>query len=454
MTRRQLYTLLATIIGSGIVFLDGSVVNLALPHIATDLHASFAGLQWIIDGYLLSLSALILLGGSLGDIVGQKKVYLTGLVGFGVASILCGIAPNVSALIAIRILQGIFGALVVPSALAIINTNFEPEKRAHAIGRWTALSSVVIAIGPLVGGTIIDKASWRWIFFINVPLLVITILFALAGIIEHQNEKVRKIDLTGGLLAMLGLGGLTYGLIEGPVQNWRAQSLIPLIAGVIIFAYFIWFERRQSDPMLKLDLFKSGNFTAANLATFAMYGALGGFFFALVIFLQTTAGYSSLAAGATLLPVTIFLLALSSRMGALAGKHGPRLFMTIGPILSGLGILLLAPLGSHAPYLTTVMPGILLFALGLSITVAPLTATVMGSVALGDSGIASAINNAVSRVAGLIVIALLGLFGAAHAYVFAALLCSGLAILAGVISYLMIQNHPLAKSAKAQESAA
>jgi EmrB/QacA subfamily drug resistance transporter len=439
----QRLTLWATIIGSGVVFLDGSVVNLALPSIGRSLGVGFGGLQWIIDGYLLSLSALILLGGSLGDILGRKRVYIIGLVGFAIASLLCGISPNAPVLIAMRMLQGIFGALMVPGALAIINTNFEPEKRGKAIGTWTAWTSGIIALGPLIGGYLIDHGSWRLIFYINVPLLIACYLLGSKAIKESKDTRVRRVDTTGAILAMLSLGGITYGLIEGPVRHWDAFTLIPLALGAILFGFFLWFENHNKDPMLEMSLFKSRNFSGANAATFAMYGALGGFFFVFVIYLQERLGYSSLHAGLTQLPITLFLLGLSSKVGALCSKYGPRRFMTAGPILAGLGIAFLVSLDKGASYWTDILPGIILFGLGLAITVAPLTTTVLGSVKSEQSGIASAVNNAVSRVSGLVVVALLGLFGAANAYKFAAILCSALAILAGILSFLLIRTEQL-----------
>lgn len=442
MTRTQRLALLATILGSGVVFLDGSVVNLALPQMGKELHVGFAGLQWVIDGYLLSLSALILLGGSLGDILGRKRTYMLGVVGFAVASLLCGFAPNAGILIFMRIVQGIFGALMVPGALAIINTNFEKESRAAAIGKWTAWTSAIIAIGPLVGGSLIDQGSWRLIFFINPPLLAVCYLIGAKAIEESKDSRVRRIDTAGAIMAMIGLGGITYGLIEGSAQHWSTLPVISLILGVVVFAAFLWFERHNKDPMLELDLFKSRNFSGANVSTFAMYGALGGFFFAQLIYLQNVVGYSSLQAGMTGLPVTLLLITLSSRIGVLSSKIGPRLFMTLGPITAGVGILLLLHIGKGSSYLIDIFPGMVIFGLGLASTVAPLTTTVLGSVGRDQSGIASAINNAVSRVAGLVVIALLGLFGASHAYRFAAILCGSLAIIAGIISFLAIQNQP------------
>jgi EmrB/QacA subfamily drug resistance transporter len=440
MTSKQRRMLWAVIIGSGVVFLDGSVVNLALPKMAELLHAGFSDQQWIVDGYLLTLSALILLGGSMGDILGRKKIYMWGVVGFGIASLFCSVAQNTEMLIVARIIQGIFGAMMIPGALALINTNFPSNLRGKAIGTWTAATSAIIAAGPLVGGYLIDALSWRWIFIINVPLLLLVIWLGLPSIKESKSVNKRSIDLVGAGLAVVALGGLTYGLIEGPVTHWGWLPVTALVVGAVAAGLFVWCERKRRDPMLPLRLFGSHNFTGVNITTFAMYGALGGFFFILTIYLQTTLHYSSIAAGLATLPVSIILIFLSRRVGAVADKLGPRWFLTGGPILAGLGILLLLPLGPGSEYLWHVLPGILLFGLGLAATVAPLTTTVLASVEEGDSGIASAVNNAVSRVSGLIVVALLGLFGAGQAYPFAVLLCGGLAIVAGILSALLIRN--------------
>lgn len=433
----------AVIIGSGVVFLDGSVVNLALPKMAHLLNTGFSGQQWIVDGYLLTLSALILLGGSLGDILGRKKVYLWGVVGFGVASLLCAIAPTIEMLIGARIIQGVFGALMIPGALALIDTNFSAAARGKAIGMWTAATSAIIAAGPLVGGYLIDAVSWQMIFLINVPLLIAVVWLGLPAIKESKTAVRRTIDWWGAGLAVVALGGVAYGLIEGPVTHWGLPSLVALVGGAVAAGVFVWCEHARKDPMLPLRLFRSRNFTGVNITTFAMYGALGGFFFILTIYLQTTLGYESMQAGLATLPVSVMLIFLSGRVGALAGKLGPRWFMTAGPILAGLGILLLLPLHAGSDYIWNVLPGILLFGLGLATTVAPLTTTVLASVKEDDSGIASAVNNAVSRVSGLIIVALLGLYGAGQSYQFAVILCGSLAILAGIMSALLVRNVPV-----------
>lgn len=450
---RQL-ALLATILGSAVVFLDGSVVTLALPAISNDLGAGFSALQWIVDGYLLSLSSLMLLGGSLGDILGRKRVYLLGLVGFGVCSLLCGIAPSDEFLIGFRLLQGVFGALLVPGSLAIINTNFPRQDRGRVIGQWSAWSGAATAIGPLLGGYLIDAVSWRWIFLINVPLLTICIALVIKGVQESKDERTRRVDVKGSVLAALALGGITYGLIQGPVDKWGTGSVLPLALGLIFALVFLWSEKVSRDPMVPLPLFKSRNFSGSNAMTLAMYGALSGFMFALVIYLQTKMGYSAIKAGISLLPVTLLLLLLSGRMGKLSTQYGPRLFMTVGPIIAGLGVLSLVNYGPEDSYLIFLLPRVILFGIGLSIMVAPLTTTVMTSVAESSSGIASAINNVVSRVGGLVVVALLGLLGTDDVFKFSMVLCGFLAIAAGVISFVTIDNSNALKPEPAKKGVA
>jgi EmrB/QacA subfamily drug resistance transporter len=338
------------------------------------------------------------------------------------------------------VLQGVFGALLVPGGLAIINTNFPDGQRPRAIGQWSAWSALAAAVGPLLGGVIVDSFSWRWIFFINVPLVVVCAVLALHGVRESHDKEARHLDVQGAVLAVLALGGITYGLIEGPGSHWGLGAVLAIVAGVVSFGLFLLAEWREKDPMVHLSLFASRNFTAANITTFAMYGALSGFFFAFVIYLQTRMGYSTLQAGLGTLPVTIFLLTLSGKIGALSGKIGPRIFMTVGPLLAAGGIASLHGLQPGDSYALHILPGVMLFGLGMSSLVAPLTVTVMSSVSKEHSGIASGINNAVSRVAGLIVIALLGLFGVTHAFSFTVILCAGLAAVAGLASWLLVRN--------------
>jgi EmrB/QacA subfamily drug resistance transporter len=442
MNKRTL-ALVATIIGSGMVVLDGFVVNLALPKISTGLHANFTDLQWIVDGYLLSLSSLILIGGSLGDIFGRKKIYLIGLSGFTLVSLLCALAPDTQSLIIARFFQGIFGALLVPGGLAIINTNFPEAERGRAIGRWSAWLSILVPIGPVFGGYILSVASWRWIFLINLPLGLVCGYLAVNNISESRAPHKRRVDYLDAVMAVVILAGITYGLINGPSDNWRVGSWLPLITGLILIPVFVSYERRHSDPMVSLSLFKSRNFLGSNLMTFAMYGALSGFTFILPIYLQTKIGYSAFVAGLSMLPVSAALLLLSSRMGGLSAKYGPRLFLTAGPLVVMLSILSL--LGYHPgdSFLTFLIPRTLIFGLGMALLVAPLTTTVMGSVDNQSSGIASGINNAVSRVAGLVVIALLGLAGTGNTYRFSLTLCAVLTFAAGAVSFVTIHNRSL-----------
>jgi EmrB/QacA subfamily drug resistance transporter len=439
MSRKQMLVLLAVIVGSGVVFLDSTVVNLALPSMAKSLGFDFAGQQWMINGYLLTLSALMLLGGSLGDIYGYKKIYVIGLVGFGLTSVLC-MYPNTQWIIVMRILHGVFGALLIPGSLALININFSLPKRGRAFGLWTAATAAVTALGPLIGGLLVDNFGWQWVFVLPLPFLLLSLILMLTSVKDNAKTSKRQVDYTGALLAMLGLGGITYGLIQGPVGKWGVIPVLSLVFGAITFVLFLLYESRIKQPMLNLSLFKSANFTAANISTFALYGALGGLSFVLLIYLQETLGYSSLAAGAVLLPIVVLLVLLSSRFGALSSRFGPKWFMTVGPLLVALGVGWLFPLKSGSSFWLGLLPGLILFGFGMAMTVAPLTTTVMTSITEKDSGIASAVNNAVSRVAGLIIIAVLGVFGTAHLYQNTVILCAVLASLAGLVSFLLVRN--------------
>jgi EmrB/QacA subfamily drug resistance transporter len=406
----------ATILGSSIVILDSSVVSVALPSIQRSLGGGLAGQQWVTNGYLLTLGSFILLGGSLGDIFGERRVFALGVGGFGVASLLCAIAPTIGLLVAFRAMQGIAGALLTPSSLAVIVSTFPERERGPAIGTWTAWGTIAGAVGPLVAGLILNVASWRWIFVINLPL-VLGCLWLIAKAVPATGTTAaeRKVDFIGALLCVLGLGGSVFALIEQPRLGWSSPAVSgSLIAGVTLFVAFLFYESRARDPMLRLDLFKSRNFAVGNVETLTLYGGLSAVFFFLVLYLQQVAGYSPLKSGLALLPESLVMFALSSRFGALADRLGPRLFMGAGPLMAGAGMLMLLSFGVHVDYLTEVLPGILIFSLGLAITVAPLTAAILAGVDQSEAGIGSAVNNAVARVAGLIATVAVGALVAAQ----------------------------------------
>lgn len=409
MTRTQRLTLVAAIAGSSVVMLDGSIVNVALPAIERDLGGGLAAQQWVANSYLLLLGSFILIGGSLGDLYGERLVFGVGVAAFGVCSLACAVAPNVGTLIAARSVQGVAGALVTPSSLAIIVAAFPPERRGGAIGSWTAWTGVSAVAGPLLGGWIIDTSSWRWVFAINVPLVIATMALVVLAVPRVAPGVKRPLDITGATLCAISLGGVMAALIEQPHRGWASPLIDILLAGgVVLFIVFVRYERRTDQPMVKLELFAGRNFTAANLETLAMYAGLSILFFFLVIFLQQVAGYSALRAGLTTLPVTILMFALSTRFGALSSRFGPRLFMASGPLVSACGTLWLLRAGLHTSYVAVVLPALVVFGIGLSITVAPLTTTVLAEADDSDAGIASAINNAVARVAGLVGIGIVG----------------------------------------------
>jgi EmrB/QacA subfamily drug resistance transporter len=402
-------TLIAAILGSIVVFVDGTIVNVALPHIRSGLDSDFAGQQWIVDAYLLTLSAFILIGGSLGDLLGRRRIFAIGTAAFGLTSLLCAFAPTIEVLIAGRALQGVAGALLIPSTLGLIVATFDAGERGAAIGTWTAWTGIAIVIGPLGGGLILEAASWRWIFAINVVpiLLTLAIIWRIAAPRDHP--KHQAIDFTGAALCAIGLGGPIFALIEQQRYGWSDPLiLVPLLAGLVALGAFLVFEWRAKHPMLPLGLFRDRNFSAANAATLAIYAAIGALTFVLVVFLQQVAGYSALAAGATLLPMTVLMFLLSKRFGALSDRYGPRFFMAVGPLVAGVGVLLLVRTGSDPNFWTVLFPGVVLFGLGLALTVAPLTATVLGAVPQERASIASGVNNAVARVAGLVAVALAG----------------------------------------------
>jgi EmrB/QacA subfamily drug resistance transporter len=409
-TRQQRLTLVATILGSTVVFLDSTVVNVALPAIAGNLDAGLAGQQWVVEAYMLTLVSLLLVGGSLGDQFGRQRMFVFGLVGFGVTSMLCAIAPTVGFLIAARALQGITGALLVPGSLAIVAATFEGAERGKAVGTWTAWTGIATVIGPAGGGALIGLTSWRAIFWVNIPLIAATIALTLHSVKESRDpDAFRGIDWLGIGLSAAGLGGPVFALIEQPTRGWGDPTVwLPFVAGIACFVLFVLHEARTRHPMLDLGLFRIRNFAVANLTTLSTYaGLIGGLFF-VGLFLQQVAGYSALEAGLATTPISLILFFLSPRWGKLASGTGPRLPMTIGPIVGGIGLLMLLMVDPGADYVTEVLPGILVFGLGLSATVAPLTATVLDSVEERHVGIASGVNNGIARVAGLLAIAVLG----------------------------------------------
>jgi EmrB/QacA subfamily drug resistance transporter len=418
-------TLIACILGSGIATLDGSVVNVALPSIQRALGGGLAAQQWVVNGYLLTLGSLILIGGSLGDLFGERRVFALGVAGFGVASLGCALAPTIAVLVAVRALQGVAGALLVPSSLAVIVNTFPGEERGAAIGSWTAWGAISAVLGPLAGGELLAIASWRWIFLVNVPLAVgcvSLILFAIPSAAPREADA-RRIDFLGALLCAAGLGGPVFALIEQPRLGWSSAAVTgPLLAGVALLASFAIYESRTRDPMLPLGLFRRRNFFAGNVETFSMYAGLSILFFFLILFLQQVGGYTPLQSGLATLPVTLVMFVLSRRFGALADRFGPRLFMGAGPLVAAIGLVLFQRIGVHVDYLGAVLPAQLVFALGLAMTVAPLTTAVLAG-SEHQAGIASGVNNAIARVAGLLGTAAVG---AAVAASFGSRLDSGL----------------------------
>jgi EmrB/QacA subfamily drug resistance transporter len=403
-------SLLAAIMGSFVVGLDSTVVNVALPSISHDLGGGLAGQQWVSNAYLLALGSLILIGGSLGDLLGERRVFAIGVGGFGAVSLVCALAPSIEVLIAGRALQGVFGALLTPSALAVIVAAFPPQERGMAIGSWTAWSGIATVIGPLCGGYLIDATSWRWIFAINIPFVLITLMLVAIAVPERERVGPRApIDVLGAVLCALGLAGPVFALIRQPALGWSSPGVVlPALAGIALLAAFLYRESRTAHPMLPLGLFKRRNFAVGNAETFTMYGGLGITFFFLVLFLQQVAGYDALQAGLATLPSTIVMFLLSKRAGRLADRHGPRLFMGLGPLVAAAGLAMMMRMGATVSYWTDVLPALLLFSLGLAATVAPLTATVLADADESNAGIASGVNNAVARVAALLAVAALG----------------------------------------------
>jgi EmrB/QacA subfamily drug resistance transporter len=448
------WVLLATVLGSAIASIDATVVGIALPAIGRDFNSGLAALQWVITAYTLTLAGLLLFAGALGDKYGRKRIFLTGVVWFALASLLCGIAPDAPFLIVARAVQGIGAALLTPGSLAIIQASFASEDRGKAIGAWSGLSGVGSAIGPFLGGWLIQAVSWRLIFAINLPVAALVVAVGLRHVPESRDPRATgRVDVTGGALITVGLIGLTYGLIEGPSAGWTSPApLAALAGGVLLIAAFIAWERRSATPMLPLSLFRSTQFNAANIVTFAVYGALGGALFLLPIQLIQVSRYTALEAGISLLPVTVIMLALSARSGALAARIGPRLQMTVGPLVIATGLALFTRIGPSGSYVAEVLPAVLVFGLGLAINVAPLTSTVLAAAPAEHAGMASAVNNDVARAASLIVVAVLpaaaGLSGVSYlhpaqfsaGFHTASLISAAICVAGGAVAAVAIRN--------------
>ncbi|TLS40004.1 MFS transporter [Streptomyces montanus] len=403
------WILLTTVLGSSMALLDSTVVNVALPRIGRDLDADLAALQWTVNAYTLTLAGLILLGGALGDRFGRRKVFVVGVIWFAVASLLCGLAPNAGMLVAARALQGIGGALLTPGSLALIQASFHPDDRAKAVGLWSGFGGVGAAVGPFMGGWLVDGPGWRWVFLLNVPLALLCAPIAVRHVPESKDGQAhgRGFDVLGAALGALALALVTYALIEA-----RGGSLVvagTAVAGVVAGIAFVYVERRRPDPMMPLDIFASRQFTAVNVVTLCVYAAFSGFFFLVAVQLQVVSGYSALGAGTALLPITALMLLLSARSGDLARRIGPRIPLTVGPLLCAAGMLLMLRVGVDASYVLDVLPALLVLGLGMVTLVAPLTATVLASVDTSRAGLASGINNAAARAAGLVAVAALPL---------------------------------------------
>ena len=445
------WVILATVLGSGMAFLDGTVVNVALPAIADDLGAGLSGLQWTLDAYLVTLAALLLLGGSLGDQYGRRRVYVAGLVWFTVASLLCGLAPTTGALIGARALQGMGAALLVPGSLAILSAAFRPEDRSRAIGAWSGLAGVSSALGPFLGGWLIDSVSWRLVFLLNLPLAAVAVAVTVRHVPESRDPDAgARPDVPGAVAVSVGLGALAYALIEG-TAGFGPVEVAAAVMGLAGLIAFVAVERRRPRPMLPLAMFRSRQFTGANATTFAVYAALGGAFFLLVLQLQVGLGYSALAAGAALLPVTLLMLTLSARAAQLAQRVGPRWPMTLGPVLVAAGLVGFSGVEPGRSYATAVLPAVVVFGLGLALTVAPLTSAVLAGVGDAHMGVASGVNNAVARVAGLLAVAVLpglagvelggdGGAGLGDGFSRAMLACAALCLVGAVVAFATVRT--------------
>jgi EmrB/QacA subfamily drug resistance transporter len=456
--------LAATVLGSGLAQLDGTVVNVALPRIGKDLDAGLTALQWTVNAYTLTLSGLLLLGGSLGDRLGRRRIFVLGVIWFTIASAGCAIAPTSGVLIGMRALQGVGGALLTPGSLAILEAVFRKEDRAAAVGAWSGLGGVATAIGPVVGGVLVGAAGWGWrlVFLINLPLALVVVWLSARYVPETRDEEATgRLDVAGAVLAAVGLALLVYGLTEGPQRSWSAPEVICLFAGAAVLVGFVLAEAFGKAPMMPLSLFRSRTFSATNAATLVVYAALSGAVFLIPVQLQRVSGFSPVEAGSALLPVTAVMLVLSARMGRLAQRIGPRWPMTVGPIIAGTGLVMLVRVGADASYIADVLPAMLVFGLGLSATVAPLTATVLAAAPARLIGVASAVNNDVARVGGLLAVAVLpglaGISSAAYAHPaqlstgfhHAMWVAGGLCAFGGLLSALLLESQVLAQPAPA-----
>jgi EmrB/QacA subfamily drug resistance transporter len=443
------WTMIASILGSSMAFVDSSVVNVALPSIQADLGGGLATQQWVVDAYLLTLGSLILVGGSLGDIFGESRVFAIGVASFAGVSVLCAIAPDAPALIVFRGLQGMAGALLTPASLAMLTSTFSGTARGNAIGQWTSWTGISFVVGPTVGGWLVDVWTWRVIFLINLPIAAVTllILMRLGGMHQKRREDMR-VDVVGAILGTAGLGLLVAGFIEQPHLGWGNPLItIAFAGGAVCLGAFVAYELRTPMPMLPLRLFRLRNFSVTNVETLAVYGGLSGLTTFLTLYLIEFAGFSALRAGLSLLPVTIVMFFLSPRMGRLSMQRGPRLFMALGPILAGVAVLAYTRLPQHVNYWVDIVPALLVFSVGLSSTVAPLTTTVLADAGPGDAGTASGVNNAVARIAGLLAIAVLGIAAAgggdhltAHGFHVTMGAVAGLLICGGLIGAIGIRN--------------
>ena len=454
------WILLATVLGSGVAGIDATVVNVALPTIGLDLGTDFAALQWMVTAYTLTLASFILLGGSLGDRYGRRRIFIIGVIWFAIASLLCGLAPNAGLLIAARALQGVGGAMLTPGSLAIIQASFSGEDRARAIGAWSGLGGVATAIGPFLGGWLVESVSWRWVFLISVPIAAAVVWIAARHVPETRDaDATGRLDVAGAMLGALALAGTTYALIEAPTQGVGAPGVLASgVLGLAAAALFLVVEWRTEHPMLPLRIFGNRQFSAANAVTFLIYAVFGGIFFLLVVHLQVVAGFSPVASGTAMLPITALMLVLSPRAGALSARIEPRVPMAVGPVLCAVALVLMLRIGPGASYLLDVLPPVIVLGLGLSLLVAPLTSTALSSVPEHQAGLASGVNNAVARAAGLIAIAVLpaaaGLTGDAYSdplqfeagFDTACVIGAVVLVLGGILAAVTIRNPAVPES--------